>query len=53
MTKDIYVIVAPSGYWEDFFWTKEAADRTLQVDFDRKGMRGYSVEKWTAQKEAD
>jgi hypothetical protein len=51
LTKTIYIVVAPSGYWEHVCSNEQSAKETCWAEFESHGCKGYTVEKWNATKE--
>ena len=50
MSKTIYVVTAPSGYWEYVCHAQVTAKNICWNEYGKHGVKGYTVEEWTAQK---
>jgi hypothetical protein len=51
LTKTIYIVVAPSGYWEHVCSSEQSAKEICWAEFESRGCKGYTVEKWNATKD--
>lgn len=48
--KTLFVLAAPSGYWEQVFSRQEQAEEWMEINFPPNWNHGYTIQEWVAEK---